>query len=61
MKTAPTAAWVWAFTGYSWLATTLCAAWFARRSAAGRGAPVDVAASLLWQGAIYAALSLIHI
>jgi len=55
LKTAPTAAWVWAFTGYSWLATTLCAAWFARRSAAGRGAPVDVAASLLWQGAIYAA------
>lgn len=55
MRTAPTAAWVWAFTAYSWLATTLSAAWFARRFAAERGIALDVPASLLWQGAVYAA------
>ncbi|MBI1686842.1 LytTR family transcriptional regulator DNA-binding domain-containing protein [Caulobacter hibisci] len=55
MKAAPTAAWVWAFTVYSWGMTTVSAAWFARRFAAGRGETLGVAASLAWQGAIYAA------
>jgi DNA-binding LytR/AlgR family response regulator len=40
---------------YSWTATSVCAAWFARRFSAERGVALDVAASLLWQGAIYAA------
>lgn len=51
----PTAAWVWALTVYSWLMTTVCAAWFARRFAAGRGDPMGLVESLVWQGAIYAA------
>ena len=55
MRTAPTAAWVWAFTAYSWLATTLSAAWFARRFAAERGIVLDVPTSLAWQGSVYAA------
>lgn len=55
MSTAPTAAWVWAFTAYSWLATTVSAAWFARRFATERGIPLDVPTSLAWQGAVYAA------
>lgn len=55
MRRAPTAAWVWAFTLYSWLMTTGCAAWFARRIAEQRGAEMSVATSLLWQGATYAA------
>ncbi|MDG2531220.1 LytTR family DNA-binding domain-containing protein [Caulobacter endophyticus] len=55
LKAAPTAAWVWAFTAYSWTVTTISAAWFARRLAAGRGESLSVAASLLWQGGIYAA------
>ncbi|AYV49408.1 DNA-binding protein [Caulobacter flavus] len=55
MKAAPTSAWVWAFTAYSWTVTSVSAAWFARRLAAGRGQTLSVAASLLWQGAIYAA------
>jgi DNA-binding LytR/AlgR family response regulator len=44
-----------AFTAYSWTATTLCAAWFARRFAANRGQELGVVDSLVWQGAIYAA------
>ncbi|PHY18961.1 LytTR family DNA-binding domain-containing protein [Caulobacter sp. BP25] len=44
-----------AFTAYSWLATTLCAAWFARRFAAERGQSLGLADSLIWQGSIYAA------
>ncbi|UAL12930.1 LytTR family DNA-binding domain-containing protein [Caulobacter segnis] len=55
MRTAPTSAWVWAFTAYSWLMTTVSAAWFARRFATQRGIVLDVPTSLLWQGAIYAA------
>lgn len=55
LKAAPTAAWVWAFTAYSWTVTSVSAAWFARRLTAGRGQTFSVAASLLWQGAIYAA------
>lgn len=55
MRRAPTSAWVWAFTAYSWLATTVCAAWFARRFSAERGVALDVPTSLLWQGAVYAA------
>ncbi|WP_245863875.1 LytTR family DNA-binding domain-containing protein [Caulobacter mirabilis] len=51
MKRLPTATWVWAFTAYSWLATTVSAAWFARRADPDLG----VGASLLWQGSIYAA------
>lgn len=42
-------------TVYSWLATILCAAWFARRLAAARGGDLGLAASLLWQGGIYTA------
>jgi DNA-binding LytR/AlgR family response regulator len=55
LRAAPTAAWVWAFALYSWLATTLGAAWFARRIAERRGAEISVVVSLLWQGAVYAA------
>jgi DNA-binding LytR/AlgR family response regulator len=50
-----TAAWVWAFTAYSYVATTVSAAWFARRFAAARGEALDIPRSLLWQGAVYAA------
>lgn len=55
MRRSPTAAWVWAFAAYSWLATTISAAWFARRFAAERGVVLDVPTSLAWQGAVYAA------
>lgn len=44
-----------AFTAYSWLATTVCAAWFARRFAAARHRELGVLESLVWQGGIYAA------
>lgn len=55
MRSAPTAAWVWAFTAYSWLMTTVSAAWFARRFAAERGTVLDLPTSLAWQGSVYAA------
>jgi len=55
LRAAPTAVWVWAFTAYSWLTTTVSAAWFARRFAAARGVVLDLPTSLLWQGAVYAA------
>ncbi|WP_454761638.1 LytTR family DNA-binding domain-containing protein [Caulobacter segnis] len=55
MRRAPTSAWVWAFTVYSWAMTTVSAAWFARRFSAERGIMLDVATSLAWQGAVYAA------
>jgi DNA-binding LytR/AlgR family response regulator len=51
----PTAAWVWAFTAYSYAMTTTAAAWFARRFAAADGRILGVTDSLLWQGAVYAA------
>ena len=54
MKRASTAAWVWAFGGYSYLATTFSAAWFARRSARAAGAPISFVDSVSWQGASYA-------
>ncbi|WP_082769564.1 LytTR family DNA-binding domain-containing protein [Caulobacter sp. CCH9-E1] len=44
-----------AFTAYSWLATTLCAAWFARRFAANDNRELGVLDSLVWQGGVYAA------
>jgi hypothetical protein len=46
---------VLAFTAYSWLMTTVCAAWFARRFATGRGDAIGVLDSLVWQGSVYAA------
>ena len=55
MRRAPTAAFVWTFAVYSYLATTVCAAWFGRRVMAARGEALSVAGSLLWQGAVYAA------
>lgn len=55
MRALPTAAWVTAFAAYSWLATTICAAWFARRFALADGGDLSVGRSLVWQGAIYAA------
>ena len=55
MRQAPTAAFVWVFAVYSYLATTVCAAWFGRRFAAARGETLSVPESLLWQGAVYAA------
>jgi len=55
LTSAPTAAWIWAFALYSWSATTVSAAWFARRIAERRGVEIGVVASLLWQSAIYAA------
>lgn len=44
-----------AFTAYSWLATTLCAAWFARRFAGNDNRELGVLDSLVWQGGVYAA------
>jgi DNA-binding LytR/AlgR family response regulator len=55
VKRAPTAAFVWLFAGYSYGATTVCAAWFGRRFLAARGETPSVAGSLAWQGAVYAA------
>ena len=55
MRRAPTSAFVWVFAAYSYLATTVCAAWFGRRFAAARGETLSVPDSLLWQGAVYAA------
>ena len=55
MKAAPTRAFVWAFAAYSYLTTTVCAAWFGRRFMVARGETLSVGGSLLWQGAIYAA------
>jgi DNA-binding LytR/AlgR family response regulator len=49
-----TAGWVWAFTVYSFAMTTACAAWFARQAARANGESLEVATSLLWQGASYA-------
>jgi len=46
---------VWLFTAYSWAMTTLCASWFAHRSAIARGAPLDIVTCLLWQGAVFGA------
>ena len=46
---------VWLFTAYSWTVTTLCASWFAHRTAIARGAPLDAATCLLWQGAVFGA------
>lgn len=51
MRRLPTAAWVWAFSGYSWLITTVTAAWFARRA----DPDLHLGVSLLWQGSAYAA------
>lgn len=45
---------MWAFTAYSFAMTTVCAAWFARQAVEANGGRLDVPASLLWQGAIYA-------
>jgi len=55
VRALPTAAWVTAFTAYSWLATTVCAAWFARRFAIAEGEDLSVWRSLVWQATIYAA------
>lgn len=44
-----------AFAAYSWLATTVCAAWFARRFAAQENRELGVLDSLIWQGGVYAA------
>ena len=49
LRAVPTQAWVWGFTAYSYVVTTVCAAWFVR---ADTGA--DMMTSLVWQGAIYA-------
>lgn len=55
MRRAPTAAFVWVFAVYSYMATTVSAAWFGRRFAAARGQVLSVPDSLSWQGAIYGA------
>lgn len=47
--------WLLAFTAYGWTATTLCAAWFARRFAANDNRDLGVMDSLIWQGGVYAA------
>lgn len=52
LKRLPTAAWVWAFAVYSYVASTICAAWFIRHGAAA-DAPVSLGRSLLWQGLVY--------
>jgi len=48
MKAVPTAAWVWGFTAYAWVVTTVCAAWFVRADT-----DADLTTSLVWQGSIY--------
>ncbi|MFN4092130.1 MAG: LytTR family DNA-binding domain-containing protein [Brevundimonas sp.] len=48
LRSVPTAAWVWGFTAYAWVVTTVCAAWFVRADTG-----VDLITSLVWQGAIY--------
>lgn len=48
----PTAALVWAFSIYSYLASTICAAWYVRHAAPAE-APIGLGTSLLWQGAVY--------
>ena len=45
---------MWAFGAYSYVVTTLSAAWFARRSARAAGAPISLIESVSWQGASYA-------
>ena len=55
MRRVSITAWAWILLAYSYTATTLSAAWFARRFAAERGQTLDVPTSLLWQGATYAA------
>ncbi|MDB5472574.1 MAG: DNA-binding protein [Caulobacter sp.] len=46
---------MWAFTAYSYAATTVTAAWFVRRAARAHGLAVDLPRSLLWQGLVYSA------
>jgi hypothetical protein len=48
-----TPALVWTFTAYSWIATTVCAAWFVRHGAVAGGQEAGVGGSLLWQGAVF--------
>lgn len=48
LRAVPTQAWVWGFTAYSYVVTTVCAAWFVR---ADTGA--GLMTSLVWQGSIY--------
>ncbi|MEY4555802.1 MAG: hypothetical protein RL093_921 [Pseudomonadota bacterium] len=49
-----TAAWVVLFAGYAWIVSTLCAAWYLRRMASGRGEDLALGTSLVWQGTNYA-------
>lgn len=49
LRAIPTRAWVWGFTAYAWVVTTVCAAWFVRADT-----EADVMTSLVWQGSIYA-------
>jgi DNA-binding LytR/AlgR family response regulator len=53
MRRLPTAIWVWAFLAYSYLATTVSAAWFARQAARDAGVVLSLARSMTWQGASY--------
>ncbi len=48
LRAVPTAAWVWGFTAYAWVVTTVCAAWFVRADT-----DADLTTSLVWQGSIY--------
>jgi len=47
-----TAVWTWGFGLYAYLATTVSAAWYARRAS---GGALEVGPSLAWQGTSYAA------
>ena len=49
-----TRTWVWIFTAYSFVITTVCAAWFARQAVEANGGQLDLTTSLLWQGCTYA-------
>jgi DNA-binding LytR/AlgR family response regulator len=48
-----TAEWVGVFTAYSYVVTTVCAAWFMRRAVEAGGGRLGVVDSLMWQGASY--------
>ncbi len=50
-----TATLVWLFAAYSWAASTVCAAWFARRFSVERGAALEPALCLIWQGLAFGA------
>ena len=50
-----TATLVWLFTIYSWVASTVCAAWFAYRFSVERDGALEPIVCLIWQGLVFGA------